>query len=372
MKICISVIVPIYMGKQYIDRIIQMVEENSKKAREIQECLIELIFVNDFPIEQLEIQESKEISIKLIINSKNQGIHASRVNGLKASNGEFVLFLDQDDIIDSRYIKKQLAGIGNADAIVCNARQNDTMMYFNEESYCNVTNLRKYFVRNQIVSPGQVLIRKAAIPNVWKDSILAHNGSDDYFLWILMLAANRKFAVNKEVLFEHVITGNNTSCNTEGMNKSILDVCYYLEKNNVISADDSMIIRQNNLRYQQGKYYKYTDLMDKWMEKLENGDSLNTFFSERKYSNIAIYGMGILGRHLKQQLGGTDIRIQYIIDKRKDLIRSEIQVINLGENMSDIDAIIVTPFDEFENIKEELVNYYSCDIVSLEDIICCK
>ena len=44
-----------------------------------------------------------------------------------------------------------------------------------------------YYYNNLIRSPGQVLIRKSSIPEYWSEHTLIHNGSDDAFLWILML-----------------------------------------------------------------------------------------------------------------------------------------------------------------------------------------
>ena len=40
---------------------------------------------------------------------------------------------------------------------------------------------------NLIVSPGQVLIKRKSIPQLWLSKIMYRNGADDYFLWIVML-----------------------------------------------------------------------------------------------------------------------------------------------------------------------------------------
>ena len=39
-------------------------------------------------------------------------------------------------------------------------------------------------VGTQIISPGQCLIKKKAIPEFWKTNLVRVNGADDYYLWL--------------------------------------------------------------------------------------------------------------------------------------------------------------------------------------------
>ena len=72
-------------------------------------------------------------------------------------------------------------------------------------------------VRNSIISPGQVLIRRDKIPAVWKNTRLSNNGADDWLLWLCMLGAGAELALNPEILFEHVVEGENESINAVHM-----------------------------------------------------------------------------------------------------------------------------------------------------------
>ena len=87
----------------------------------------------------------------------------------------------------------------------------------------------QYYYNNLIRSPGQVLIRKSSIPAYWSEQIMKNNGSDDAFLWILMLCSGARAAVNEELVYEHVYTGENTSGNNEAMLRSQMEVAEKLK-----------------------------------------------------------------------------------------------------------------------------------------------
>lgn len=118
----ISVIVPIYKGKEYINSIIKQVEECKKQL--INES-VELILLNDYPDDYIEEQQSDCISIRVFNTDRNLGIQATRVKGYENSNGNYILFLDQDDKIAPLYLKSQLENIikSKAAATVCKVKE---------------------------------------------------------------------------------------------------------------------------------------------------------------------------------------------------------------------------------------------------------
>ena len=58
---------------------------------------------------------------------------------------------------------------------------------------------------------------------------MKNNGSDDAFLWILMLCKGARAAYNEELVYEHVYTGENTSSNNEAMLRSQMEVAEKLK-----------------------------------------------------------------------------------------------------------------------------------------------
>ncbi len=117
----VSVIIPIYRGKRYIPRLIRIIEYNKQNLKGTNE--VELIFVNDYPDEIISEEDirSRILETKLIVNTQNYGIHRSRIVGLENASGEYILFLDQDDVIKRDYIEKQLRALkDDTDVVVCN------------------------------------------------------------------------------------------------------------------------------------------------------------------------------------------------------------------------------------------------------------
>ena len=92
----ITVIMPVYNGEKYIEKSIGSVFGQDYSA-------IELIVVNDGSLdgslsllEQLQQHEPHNVHLQ-IIDQENQGICRSRNRAIHAAQGEYILFIDQDD-----------------------------------------------------------------------------------------------------------------------------------------------------------------------------------------------------------------------------------------------------------------------------------
>ena len=60
------------------------------------------------------------------------------------------------------------------------------------------------------------------------------NCADDYLLWLCMTAQGAKFALNQDILFEHVVHGNNLSLNSRRELSSLEEMCEILCKKQCI------------------------------------------------------------------------------------------------------------------------------------------
>ena len=222
----VSIIVPVYYGRKYIKEIMGMAERNAARI----DGAAELVFVNDSPEEPIDdICISSRIGIVVVNNPKNCGIHYSRIRGLEHSHGEYILMLDQDDRICDRYLLSQLAGIGDADMIVANgceeSVQGKRILYRYGLMQWTVKHHVFYMVLgSRILSPGQCLMHRGSIPAEWSETVIKNNGADDYLLWIYMLQKRRKIRINRDMLYVHRYTGENTSDRKEQMNDSLMEV----------------------------------------------------------------------------------------------------------------------------------------------------
>ncbi len=211
----ISIIVPFYKGNQYLHQMLQQFKNNQTHLKQhYPEMNLELVIMNDSPSIQVDFEETEDIHI--INNEQNLGIHGTRINGLNYIKGEFVLFLDQDDKIEDYYIVSQYEHLKDSDVVVCNAiEEKDNLpvvFYKSKKHQVCCQELKWYFTTtNQILSPGQCLIKVEKIPTFWKEHTLKVNGADDMLLWVCMLLERCKFNINEEILYTHVDTGSNVS-----------------------------------------------------------------------------------------------------------------------------------------------------------------
>ncbi len=234
----VSIIVPFYKGNKYVSQICSSIEKNVKNlASKNCNCKIECIFINDSPsIDVILAEQNYTFPIKVYNHKKNSGIQQARVTGLKYAQGEYIIFLDQDDELLEDTVYYDINNIGNADILVCNAFMEDEQgelkkLYRTKGMIKNVKQLDAYiYGHNRIASPGQCLIKKASIPKEWTEYILEKNGSDDLFLWILMLEKKLIFKTSDKVTYIHKFTGTNLSSDITKMNMSSLNMINYLKK----------------------------------------------------------------------------------------------------------------------------------------------
>lgn len=112
----ISVIVPIYNTENYLEScIISIINQTYRN--------LEIILIDDCSIDNsLKICKffaKKDSRIVVRKNKTNSGVSATRNNGLKIAKGNYILFVDSDDIIDTELCEKALNRLisENADTV---------------------------------------------------------------------------------------------------------------------------------------------------------------------------------------------------------------------------------------------------------------
>ena len=117
MKPVISIIVPIYNVEKYLPRCIESILNQSFKE-------FELILVDDGSSDNsgkiCDIYAEKDERVK-VIHKENGGVSSARNAGVKASNGEYIGFVDPDDYIDREMYKNlyELCENNNCDIGIC-------------------------------------------------------------------------------------------------------------------------------------------------------------------------------------------------------------------------------------------------------------
>lgn len=113
----ISVIVPVYNVEQYLHRCVNSLINQSYKDYEI-------ILVNDGSTDNsgnICDDYAKNYSNIRVIHKKNGGLSSARNTGTDNSNGEYITFIDSDDLVSNTYLETlfELLNKYNADISCC-------------------------------------------------------------------------------------------------------------------------------------------------------------------------------------------------------------------------------------------------------------
>lgn len=98
----VSIIVPVYNVEAYID---QCMESICRQTYTNLEIIVVYDMSADESLQKCQRWDEEDERVILIINQKRNGLGAARNVGLNAATGEYVVYVDSDDWIDSGYIE---------------------------------------------------------------------------------------------------------------------------------------------------------------------------------------------------------------------------------------------------------------------------
>ncbi len=110
-------------------------------------------------------------------------------------------------------------------------------------------------------------------------------------------------------------------------------------------------------------------LLDRWLFIAQSGISIGANLRKAGYTHMAIYGMGVMGRHFYKELKDNDIIIDYIIDRRKDEFELGEPFFQIHDKLPETEMIIVTVSVEAPQIVMILSSKMHRRSMSLEDIM---
>ena len=98
----ISVIIPLYNKEKQIAKTLQTVLNQTYQN-------FEIVIVNDGSTDRSVDEVKKFLNSRIrLINQKNGGVSAARNRGIKEAKGEYLAFLDADDIWQNNYLQTQI------------------------------------------------------------------------------------------------------------------------------------------------------------------------------------------------------------------------------------------------------------------------
>jgi teichuronic acid biosynthesis glycosyltransferase TuaG len=176
----VSVIIPYYKKLDYFKKALSSVLNQSYKNIEI------LIIYDDeekndlFKIKKI-IHKNKKI--KLIINNKNYGVGISRNKGIKHSSGNYLSFLDADDIWKLNKLKYQINYMKKNNLEFTHT--NYKIIDLNDKVLGNI-NIKKNLdykalIRSCDIGLSTVILKKKILKNLKFNNFKT---KEDYSLWL--------------------------------------------------------------------------------------------------------------------------------------------------------------------------------------------
>ena len=300
----VSVIIPTYNSEKYlIDSIASVLHQTYNN--------IEIIVVNDGSTDNTDDIIKPYLGSIKYIKQENYGASAARNIGIKNAHGNFIAFLDADDLFEPNVIKGQVENIlnKNADISICLSLQ-VMMANYNAGGYIWPLKKDNYDINlcyKIITPPNTLLFKKRTIEEYlgdnWFDINL--NGNEDHN-FLLRCAANGFNFVN-----------------------NINDIVIYRQHDNGISESSS---RMNNTRLAVRKELSETLANPKYFQK---SDKTNCWLAHA---------------------AGTLQDILYL-DDFSSKIASEM-IINFNESL-----YVIKNLRNIFNLKSKLFAYYSIKLV---------
>lgn len=156
----ISVIIPIYNTASYLNEALSSICNQTLKE-------LEIILINDGSTDQsqaiIEEYTRKDDRVKYTVQP-NQGLSVARNNGLQQATGEYIYFMDSDDMLDPNALEECYN--------ICKKRQLDCV-FFDAETFCEDSQIKQTFnyCRKGVMDENKIWNGTALLLNELKKDI---------------------------------------------------------------------------------------------------------------------------------------------------------------------------------------------------------
>lgn len=105
-----------------------------------------------------------------------------------------------------------------------------------------------------------------------------------------------------------------------------------------------------------------------WLSACRSGWRTVDFFHRYGYSTVAIYGMGLLGRQLYEELAESDLQVLYYIDRAEIPGADTVPRVMPEAEWPEADCIVITAVAEFETLYDMARQKSSGAIVNIREL----
>lgn len=395
----ISIIMPTFNRGYIIENAIQSVFEQTILNWE-------LIIVDDASTDNTEdiVKNFTDSRVIYIRNEENMGANYSRNRGCTIAKGDFLAFLDSDNVWSRNKLKIQLGAL--LDSV------NDVAFAFSKVEVINQkrtivvpdidfdsNHLEKVLHNKNVIDTNTVLLKRSVFETVGGfDNDMPRLQDWDIFFRIIAICHYRAIYI-PEILDCNIIQSNSISNNdykyqisisiflkkyseyldveeinrhfisllkiTKDKEEAILFMSQYLD--NKEGRIDKLYVALAEQFYRYSRYYNILRL---WKENMEKRLGRTIFPLDLGWRNlvIALYGLGQWGDLIYTEMKNCGLKLTYGIDKRVKEFH-DLNVITIQEIPVSVNLIIVSVINEFDEICNELSQYYSGKILSIEELV---
>lgn len=115
---------------------------------------------------------------------------------------------------------------------------------------------------------------------------------------------------------------------------------------------------------QERRFKNYYEILIRWIRRLQKGNAFEALCKKKNYKCIGIYGNGVIGQLLNEQLKNCGMET-LIIDRKE--YEGVISVNDVGGYIEKMDLIIVTPMFDFYNIHK--LFGFDENVIGLDDFL---
>ena len=240
----VSIIIPYFKKKKYIEKTIKSILKQSFKN-------FEIILINDEQSYEsrriLSNIKKKDKRIKVFYNKKNIGAGFSRNYGIKKAKNKYIAFIDSDDLWTKNKLKNQINFMKKY-----NLKVSHTSYFIINENGKKIglrksKNLTIKELQNSCdIGLSTVIIEKKLFK---KDNFFSNfKTKEDYYLWLKLSKKGEIFNYYNEPMTLWRKTDNSLSSSTIQKLYDAYKVYFYYEKKILYSLIKTLILSLNYLR----------------------------------------------------------------------------------------------------------------------------
>ncbi len=198
-KKLVSVIIPYYKKKDHFKKTFLSIQKQKYRNMEV------IIIYDDEDLDEVKFIKkliSRDKRFKIIFNPKNLGAGYSRNKGISISKGEFIAFLDADDVWKKNKLSSQIKFM-NKENINCSHTSYEIINDKNNilgvriaKNFFNLSSLLKScdIGLSTVVIKSKIIKKKLKFPKL--------KTKEDFVLWLILLKKKEKiYGLNKNLSF---------------------------------------------------------------------------------------------------------------------------------------------------------------------------